>query len=200
MDWECGGRDRATLERLLARLKRWNPRLHCTDDWAAYQETIPQGRLHLGKDQTHGIERDHARQRHWLARCHNILGILLQHTGRAKEAQTAFAEALALREQLAAEFPDSIPFRRELAAAHYCQGLARLTAGRLTQAEPDFTAAVAIQKQLAAEFPRTSAFRRELALSQSNLGNLLRDTGRLREAEEVFAEARTRVLRQIRRH
>lgn len=68
VDWECGGRDRATLERLLARLKRWNPRLYCTDDWAAYIEAIPQGRLFVGKDQTHGLERDHARQRHWLAR------------------------------------------------------------------------------------------------------------------------------------
>ena len=68
MDWECGGRDRATLERLLGRLKRWNPRLYCTDDWAAHEEAIPQGRLHVGKDETHGIERDHARQRHWLAR------------------------------------------------------------------------------------------------------------------------------------
>jgi insertion element IS1 protein InsB len=43
-------------------------RLSCTDDWAAYVEAIPQGRLHVGKDQTHGIERDHSRQRHWLAR------------------------------------------------------------------------------------------------------------------------------------
>lgn len=68
VDRECGGRDRATLKRLLDRVTRWNPRLYCTDDWAAYQEAIPQGRLHVGKDQTHGIERDHARQRHWLAR------------------------------------------------------------------------------------------------------------------------------------
>ncbi len=70
MDWECGGRDRATLERLLARLKRrgWDPRLYCTDGWAAYAELIPQGRLFAGKEETHGIERDHARQRHWLAR------------------------------------------------------------------------------------------------------------------------------------
>ena len=36
--------------------------------WAAYGELIPVGRLYAGKDQTHGIERDHARQRHWLAR------------------------------------------------------------------------------------------------------------------------------------
>ncbi len=70
VDWECGGRDRGTLERLLTRLKRrgWAPRLYCTDDWAAYAELIPQGRLFAGKEETHGIERDHARQRHWLAR------------------------------------------------------------------------------------------------------------------------------------
>jgi insertion element IS1 protein InsB len=53
---------------LLARVrKRWNPRLYCTDDWAAYGEAIPAGRLYVGKEETHGIERDHARQRHWLA-------------------------------------------------------------------------------------------------------------------------------------
>ena len=68
VDWELGGRDAATLDKLLARLKRWNPRLYCTDDWAAYAELIPQGRLFVGKEETHGIERDHARQRHWLAR------------------------------------------------------------------------------------------------------------------------------------
>ena len=43
-------------------------RLYCTDDWAAHGEAIPQGRLYVGKEETHGIERDHARQRPWLAR------------------------------------------------------------------------------------------------------------------------------------
>jgi insertion element IS1 protein InsB len=68
VDGECGGRDAATLSRLLARVERWKPRLYCTDDWAAYAALIPQGRLFVGKEGTHGIERDHARQRHWLAR------------------------------------------------------------------------------------------------------------------------------------
>jgi insertion element IS1 protein InsB len=43
-------------------------RLYCADGWAAYVEAIPPGRLYVGKEETHGIERDHARQRHWLAR------------------------------------------------------------------------------------------------------------------------------------
>src|SRR4051812_19123950 len=68
IDWELGGRDAATLERMLERLKRWGVRLYCADGWEAYAELIPQGRLYVGKEETHGIERDHARQRHWLAR------------------------------------------------------------------------------------------------------------------------------------
>jgi insertion element IS1 protein InsB len=68
VDWECGRRDAITLSRLLERVERWNPRLYCADDWAAYGELIPQGRLHVGKEETHGIERDHSRQRHWPAR------------------------------------------------------------------------------------------------------------------------------------
>ena len=56
------------MSRLLVRVERWKPRLYCTDDWAAYAELIPQGRLFVGKEETHGIERDPSRQRHWLAR------------------------------------------------------------------------------------------------------------------------------------
>ena len=88
VDWELGGRDRATLERLLARLKPWDPRLYCTDDWAAYAEAIPQGRLYVGKDETHAIERDHARQRHWLARFRRR-SIVVSKTLRMVEASIA---------------------------------------------------------------------------------------------------------------
>src|SRR3954451_9324194 len=68
LDWELGGRDAATLERMLERLKRWRVRLYCADGWEAYAELITQGGLFVGKEETHGIERDHSRQRHWLAR------------------------------------------------------------------------------------------------------------------------------------
>src|SRR5215204_4871244 len=68
VDWECGGRDKATCERLLERLRRWRTRLYCADDYAVYGVLLPVGQLYTGKDETHGIERDNARQRHWLAR------------------------------------------------------------------------------------------------------------------------------------
>src|SRR3954465_896603 len=68
VDWECGGRDKATCERLIERLTRWRTRLYCADDYAVYGVLLPVGQLYTGKDETHGIERDNARQRHWLAR------------------------------------------------------------------------------------------------------------------------------------
>src|SRR3954466_9870784 len=68
VDWECGGRDKATCERLIARLTRWRTRLYCADDYAVYDVLLPVGQLYAGKDETNGIERDNARQRHWLAR------------------------------------------------------------------------------------------------------------------------------------
>ena len=68
MDGECGGRDKATCECLIERLTRWRTRLYCADDYAVYDVLLPVGKLYTGKDETHGIERDNARQRHWLAR------------------------------------------------------------------------------------------------------------------------------------
>jgi insertion element IS1 protein InsB len=72
VDWECGGRDKVPCERLIARLTRWRTRLYCADDYAVYGVLLgvllPVGQLHTGKEETHGIERDNARQRHWLAR------------------------------------------------------------------------------------------------------------------------------------
>ena len=68
MDWACGGRDKVTCERLIKRLTRWRTRLYCADDYAVYDVLLPLGQRYAGKDETHGIERDNARQRHWLAR------------------------------------------------------------------------------------------------------------------------------------
>jgi insertion element IS1 protein InsB len=68
IDWECGGRDQMTFERLLARLWRWKVRLVCTDEYVVYEQSLSAGRHYAGKDQTVALERTHSRLRHWLAR------------------------------------------------------------------------------------------------------------------------------------
>ncbi len=88
VDWECGGRDAATANRLIARLKGWRTRLYCADDYAVYEVLLPIGQLYAGKDETHGIERDHARQRHWLARFRRR-SIVVSKTKRMVDASIA---------------------------------------------------------------------------------------------------------------
>ena len=68
MDGECGGRDKAPCERLIKRLTRGRTRLYGADAYAVSDVLLPMGQLYTGKDETHGIERDNARQRPWLAR------------------------------------------------------------------------------------------------------------------------------------
>ena len=78
-------------------------RLYCTDDWSAYVEAIPQGRLLVGKGETHGIERDHSRQRHWLARFRRRTRVVSK-TERMVEASIAlfvrFGDAVGIAELL----------------------------------------------------------------------------------------------------
>ena len=53
---------------MIERLTGWRTRLYCADDYAVYGVLLPVGQLYTGKDETHGVERDNARQRHWPAR------------------------------------------------------------------------------------------------------------------------------------
>ena len=68
VDWECGARDAATLNRLLERLKPWSVKLYCTDEYGPYDTLLPVGRHYIGKDETGAIERVNSRLRHWFAR------------------------------------------------------------------------------------------------------------------------------------
>jgi insertion element IS1 protein InsB len=53
---------------LLERLKRLEVVLFFTDNWEAYAELIPAEMLIQTKAETHGIERNNFRQRHWFGR------------------------------------------------------------------------------------------------------------------------------------
>ena len=119
----------------------------------------------------------------------NNLGILLCYTGRLKEAETACADALATKKQLAADFPTRPEFRHDLARSHNNLGNLLYATGRLKEAETAYADALAIFKQLTADFPTRPEFRQDLATSHNNLGNLLRATSRLQEAETAYADA-----------
>ena len=68
LDWECGRRDKATLQKLVDRLAQWDVKVYYTDKWATYASVIPQDKLVQRKATTHDIERNHCRQRHWFGR------------------------------------------------------------------------------------------------------------------------------------
>src|SRR5207237_7571984 len=61
-----------------------------------------------------------------LANGQDNLGLLLGATGRNKEAETAYADALVLRRQLAADFPNQPDLRNDLAATCVNVALLRL--------------------------------------------------------------------------
>ncbi len=68
MDWECGRRDQATLQRLVDRLNQWDVTFYCTDYWKTFAAVIPAEKLVMSKAKTQGLERNHYRQRHWFGR------------------------------------------------------------------------------------------------------------------------------------
>ena len=91
IDWECGGREQATLERLLQRLERWGVRLYCTDDDAPYDQALPVGRHYIGKDETVMSEGHHARLRHWFARFRRRTLVVSQSVALVERTVALFA-------------------------------------------------------------------------------------------------------------
>jgi insertion element IS1 protein InsB len=68
LDWECGQREKKTLQQMVNRLTRWDVQLSCTDTWAPYASVIPQDKLVQSQATTHALERHHCRQRHGFGR------------------------------------------------------------------------------------------------------------------------------------
>ena len=68
LDWECGRRDKASLTKLVDRLRPWEVQVYGTDTWATDASGIPQATLVQSKALTHAIERPHGRQRHGFGR------------------------------------------------------------------------------------------------------------------------------------
>ncbi len=66
--WECGDRDKATLKELIGKLEKWEVKVYYTDKYEAYASVLPKDKLVQTKAETHGIERNNCRMRHWFGR------------------------------------------------------------------------------------------------------------------------------------
>jgi serine/threonine protein kinase len=132
---------------------------------------------------------DDAESRATRAEGHFRVGRMRYFLGEMKEAETGYADALALYKQLVADFPTRPEFRRELARSHHNLAQLLFKTDRLKGAETGYADALAIQTPLVAEFPTRPEFRQELARSHNSLAILLAITGRLEKAETAYGEA-----------
>ena len=65
-----------------------------------------------------------------LAKIHNNRADLLRDSGRLKQAEQDYDQALTMLKQLAADFPSRPEFRQELARSHKSRGIVMQNAGR----------------------------------------------------------------------
>jgi serine/threonine protein kinase/Flp pilus assembly protein TadD len=117
------------------------------------------------------------------------VGKMRHRLGELQEAEQDFGQALAIRTQLAADFPSRPEFRHDLAQSHLYRGILLFAMSRLKEAEQDFEQSLSILQQLAADIPSRPEFRQDLAKSHHRRGVLLRATGRIKEAEQDFEQA-----------
>jgi len=68
------------------------------------------------------------------------VGLMRQSLGELQKAEENYLAALALRKQLAADFPNRTEFRQNLAHSHNNLGTLMYATGRLTEAEQSYTA------------------------------------------------------------
>jgi tetratricopeptide (TPR) repeat protein len=122
--------------------------------------------------------------RYEAARVHRRLANACAGLGDKEGAEQARREALALAEQLVADFPDEPSYREELAYCH-------LELNQFHQARQLF-------EQLVADHPDEPDHAAGLGLTLSNGAIVLAQTGRRTEAEKDWREAR-RLLEEARR-
>ncbi len=117
------------------------------------------------------------------------VGLMRYRLGELKEAEAAYAQAIAIQKQLAAQFPDRPEYPDGLSKTQNNLGFLLNGIGRLKEAQSMYTEALETRKTLAERFPDRPEFREYLAQLETNLGDLLRKTGRHQEAHDAFSRA-----------
>jgi tetratricopeptide (TPR) repeat protein len=125
-----------------------------------------------------------------MANTHNWLGNLLKDTGRAKEAEAAYRDALSIQGRLAADFPTITPYRQELSYSYHNLGELLRSTGRAKEAEATYRDALSIQERLVADFPIVPNYKAELANTMNGLAQLFRDRKDSPSARQLLEQAR----------
>jgi serine/threonine protein kinase/tetratricopeptide (TPR) repeat protein len=123
------------------------------------------------------------------ARCLEQLSNLLQQTGRPKETEEVWRQALAVYEKLAGEFPKNPWHRLSWAQCHIRLGSWLQGAGRTEEAKQAFRAALAVYEKLEADIPNEQTVQYEMANRYDNLSRVLQSCGEHQDAVKSLRRA-----------
>jgi serine/threonine protein kinase/Flp pilus assembly protein TadD len=121
-----------------------------------------------------------ARGYYKVARLRNLLG---------EPDEAGWRRAVALLEQLAAEFPDVPEYRQTLARSQDLLGIELAELGKRAEAERALRRARDLLGRLAGDFPKGAVYRRDLAGSTNDLANVLRLQRKYADAEAAYRQA-----------
>jgi serine/threonine-protein kinase len=98
------------------------------------------------------------------------------------EALVNAQRSMAIRQKLAAAYPDVTRFQHYLAFSHHSVGFLLGSTGKLTEALAAYNRAIAIREKLVKANPNVTQYQYDLARSHNSIGWVLRQTGRPVEA------------------
>jgi serine/threonine protein kinase len=125
-----------------------------------------------------------------LANAYYRFGVMtLQRHMRHHEAEEMYTLAVAVLEQLVADYPAEPRYRTKLAQAYWALGSVRVETQGASQAEEAYRSALRLRRQLAVEAPQEPQYRWALVTSHIYLGKLL-----YARPEEAEAEIRAAIM------
>jgi serine/threonine protein kinase len=125
----------------------------------------------------------------WLANARGQLGVLLRSTGRMREAETQFQQAIETQQRLVKLTGSHPSYRYHLAATQSELAPLLKSLRRDDEAAQANRAAIELLEPLAAEYPHRIRYRSMLAQCQSDLGYLLASSSQLEDSADALVNA-----------
>ena len=89
--YECGNCSASSVSKIIENLSKRGVIFYHTDGYSAYRKVIDPERLYQGKDQTHLIESNNARMRHYFARFKRRTCVVSRKVARVIQAIRIFS-------------------------------------------------------------------------------------------------------------